>query len=198
MKYFLLLLSFVYISNDVISQNADINILKDINLHRNTNLDNTFKGLTMSVYPISAAIPIATISAGLIKKDSILLGKGIYLGASVLVAIGVELTLKYSVNRDRPYKTYPFIQNVTTEKTPSLPSGHTSDAFATATSLSLAFPKWYIIAPSYLWACSVAYSRLDLGVHYPSDVLAGAIVGAGNAYLCYKANQWLHKRKVVK
>jgi membrane-associated phospholipid phosphatase len=78
---------------------------------------------------------------------------------------------------------------------PSFPSGHTSDAFATATSLSIAFPKWYVIAPSFLWACSVGYSRMDLGVHYPSDVMAGAIIGAGSAYLCYKANRWIQKRR---
>ncbi|MDO9339524.1 MAG: phosphatase PAP2 family protein, partial [Bacteroidales bacterium] len=63
---------------------------------------------------------------------------------------------------------------------------------------TLAYPKWYIIVPSYTWASTVAYSRMDLGVHYPSDVLIGALVGAGSAYLTYKINQKLlnlNKRK---
>jgi len=36
---------------------------------------------------------------------------------------------------------------------------------------------------------------MDLGVHYPTDVLAGAIVGSGSAYLSYRLNKWYLKRK---
>jgi membrane-associated phospholipid phosphatase len=196
MKYIFFLLSCVFINNPVFSQNTDINLLKDINLHRNKNLDNTFKDISFSVYPVSISIPAAMICSAFIKKDSVMKEKGIYIASSILLAEGLAFGLKYAINRDRPDQTYSFIQNVTSEPSPSFPSGHTANAFATATSLSLAFSKWYVIAPSYLWACSVAYSRLDLGVHYPSDVLGGAIVGAGSAFLCYKANQWLYKRKV--
>ena len=71
---------------------------------------------------------------------------------------------------------------------PSFPSGHTSGAFATATILSLEYPKWYVIVPSYLWAGTVGYSRLHLGVHYPTDVLGAMVVGAGSAYLSYKSD----------
>jgi undecaprenyl-diphosphatase len=58
--------------------------------------------------------------------------------------------------------------------------------------LSLAWPKWYIIVPTYTWAGTVAYSRMDLGVHYPSDVLIGALVGAGSAWLCHEVNKKLN------
>ncbi|MFY7909200.1 MAG: phosphatase PAP2 family protein, partial [Emticicia sp.] len=64
-----------------------------------------------------------------------------------------------------------------------------------ATSLSLTFRKWYVVIPAYTWASAAAYSRLHLGVHYPSDVLAGAAIGAGSAWLCYKANRWLQRKK---
>ena len=84
----------------------------------------------------------------------------------------------------------------TNGRSPSFPSGHTSGAFSFATSLTIACPKWYIAGPAYIWAGAVGYSRMDLGVHYPSDVLAGAIIGVGSAYLCYKGQQWLnHNRK---
>jgi len=68
-------------------------------------------------------------------------------------------------------------------------------AFATATSLSLEYPKWYVIVPAYTWAGTVGYSRMHLGVHYPSDVLIGALVGAGSAFITHKVNQKLLKRK---
>jgi len=71
------------------------------------------------------------------------------------------------------------------------PSGHTSTAFATATALTLQYPKWYVIAPSYVYAGLVGYSRMHPGVHHPSDVLAGALIGAGCAYLSHVVNKKL-------
>ena len=178
-----------------IAQNADIDILKNINLNRNKNMDNTFIIISQSITPVSIGAPLGIYCVGLIKHDSALKNKGLYVGASLLISCSITFGLKYAVNRPRPFVTYPFIDKVMDAGSPSFPSGHTSDAFATATSLSLAFPKWYIIAPSFLWAGAVGYSRMDLGVHYPSDVMAGAIIGAGTSYLCYKANRWLHTRK---
>jgi membrane-associated phospholipid phosphatase len=195
MKHFFISVLLVFISTSLISQNTDIDILKSINLHRNKNLDKTFVAISNTTAPISIAIPVGIITAGLIKHDSITTNKGICIAASMLVATSVSVGLKYSINRPRPYVTYSYIEKVSDAGSPSFPSGHTSDAFATATAVSLAYPKWYVIAPSYLWACSVGYSRMDLGVHYPSDVLAGAIIGAGSSYLCYKANRWLHRKR---
>jgi membrane-associated phospholipid phosphatase len=195
MKNNILIFLLLIFSTSVIAQNADIDILKSINVGRDKKLDETFKTLTNSAAPVSIAIPVGLITAGLIKHDSITTNKGICISASLLLAAGISTGLKYAVNRPRPFVTYPFIDKATSAGSPSFPSGHTSDAFATATAISLAYQKWYVVAPSYLWACSVGYSRMHLGVHYPSDVLAGAIIGSGTSFLCYKANRWLHKHK---
>ncbi|MES2285043.1 MAG: phosphatase PAP2 family protein [Bacteroidota bacterium] len=192
MKY--ILLFFISLNLTATAQNIDIDILKSINLNRNKKSDNTFIALSNSVVPLSIAAPLGVIGAGLIKHDSTIKNKGVYIGASIVIAAGITTGLKYAVKRERPFVTYPAIDKAMNAGSPSFPSGHTSDAFATATSLSLAFPKWYVITPSFVWACSVGYSRMDLGVHYPSDVLAGAVIGAGTSYLCYKANKWLYER----
>ena len=119
------------------------------------------------------------------------------LGAAAITA-GITTALKYSVKRDRPFVTYSDITQKSSAGAPSFPSGHTSNSFAVATSVSINYPKWYIIVPSYAWAGTVAYSRMSLGVHYPSDIVAGAWIGAGSAYLTHKVNHKLNKKRRIK
>ncbi len=175
-------------------QNIDIDLLRDINIHRNTKLDPAFKVLSQSMIPVSFGVPVITTGIGLIRKDKKLIDNGLQSGAALVISTVFTYGLKYSINRSRPYDTYLDIQNLSKENDPSFPSGHASSSFAIATSLSLQYKKWYIITPAYLWAGGVSYSRMHMGVHYPSDVLAGALIGAGSAYLCYKGQQWLNKK----
>jgi membrane-associated phospholipid phosphatase len=187
----LLLLTFS-ISN---AQNIDISLLRDINLNRNQSLDPTFKLISNSAVPICVATPIVIYSVGLINKNQDLKKQGIFIGETFLVSAFISTAMKQGFKRERPFKTYPELDKQSDGGSYSFPSGHTSSAFANATALSIAFPKWYVIAPSFVWASAVGYSRMDLGVHYPSDVLAGAIVGSGSAYLTYKINKWMNKKK---
>lgn len=188
-------LTFFLLHFSLFAQNTDIDILKNINQNRNQNLDKPLNGISKSVYPLSVALPISLLGAGLINKDKNLQRQGLTSLASLAISMGTTYTLKKIINRDRPYITYPSIQPYYLEDDPAFPSGHTTAAFTTATSLSLTFKKWYVIVPAYTWAGAVAYSRMHLGVHYPSDVLAGAAIGAGSAWLCYKANRWLQRKK---
>lgn len=190
----LILLLFLFLIQSAFSQNADIELLRSINLDRNKNFDNTFKVITNSAAPISIALPIVMYGISHLKKDTLLLQKSVLIGASVFTAVSISTALKYSINRTRPFVDYPDIEKETSAGSPSFPSGHTSDAFSLATSFSIAYPKWFVIVPAYTWAGAVGYSRMDLGVHYPSDVLIGAIIGAGSAYLCYKAQKWLRSK----
>ena len=189
-----LLLFAILFPATLFAQNWDIEILKNINLNRNNSLDGTFRLFTNSAAPIAFGVPVIMLGMGLFKKDSVIKQKAIYIGTTVLSSAIISGILKYSINRPRPFITYPFIEKIASGGSASFPSGHTSDAFSFATSISIAYPKWYVIIPSYTWAGFVAYSRMDLGVHYPSDVLAGAIIGAGSAYLSYKAMKWLNKK----
>lgn len=176
------------------AQNADINLLKKIN-PQNPN-SGFMRGLSGSVYPVSLATPVTLLATGLIKKDKQLQYKGWEAVGSLAINTVVTLGLKYTINRQRPYDKYPgevFPYSIETD--PSFPSGHTSTAFATATTLSLEFKKWYVVVPAYAWAAGVGYSRMYLGEHYPTDVLAGAVVGAGSAWLSHWATQKLFHKK---
>jgi undecaprenyl-diphosphatase len=71
----------------------------------------------------------------------------------------------------------------------SFPSGHAATSFACATTLALAFPR--LAAPLYLLAAAIAYSRVYVGVHYPLDVLGGAVLGiAVAAGLVFLERRW--------
>ena len=105
------------------------------------------------------------------------------MGASVLASGIISTLLKHIIERPRPFDLYPELEKLSAGGSFSFPSGHTADAFAFATAICIAYPRWYIIIPAFTWAGSVGYSRMDLGVHYPSDVMAGVIIGAATAVI---------------
>ena len=174
----------------VYSQNPDIDLLKQIHIGRNTGLDGVFQLVSSSVTPLTIGAPLGLAGYSHYKKDSVLAGKFPVIAGSAILASLLTTTIKFAVSRERPFEAFPAIRRAgNTDPTPSFPSGHTSSAFATATSFSMAFPRWYVIAPAYSWAAAVAYSRMHMGMHYPSDVAAGALIGAGSTWLCYKLNR---------
>jgi membrane-associated phospholipid phosphatase len=188
---FLLLLLFPL---QVSSQNIDIRLLRFFNSPESLPSDNFFRFVSNSDAYVVTGIPAGLAVTGLVIRNQKLVRNALtYLGASA-ITFGITTALKYSINRPRPFITYPDIIKKSDAGSPSFPSGHTSSAFAMATSLSLAYPEWYIMVPSFAYACTVAYSSMYLGVHYPSDVAAGALIGAGCAYLSYKVNKALLKK----
>jgi len=171
------------------AQNWDINTLKSIN-PQNPN-SNIMKGFSHSLYPVAIVTPVAILTTGLMKKDKSLQNKGWEMVGSLVINTAVTQALKHTINRDRPVETYPgVVYPYRLDKSASFPSGHSSTAFATATTLTLEFKKWYVAVPAYAWAAGVGYSRIYLGEHYPTDVIAGAAVGAGSALLSH----WLSKK----
>jgi membrane-associated phospholipid phosphatase len=186
---------FTLISYGVSSQNADIDILKQINQGKSVAMDKFCQALSNSVAPIAIATPAYFIVTAIKKKDSSSIAKAVFFTSSLVVATVIANVTKIAVQRDRPYETYSFIEQKTSVYGYSFPSSHTSNAFQLATSLTIVYPKWYVVAPSYLWASAVGYSRMELGVHYPSDVLAGAIIGSGSALLSHKLTKWLNKKR---
>ncbi|MFM6924413.1 MAG: phosphatase PAP2 family protein [Ferruginibacter sp.] len=200
-KYKKLFLALACISSclNSFSQNADIDLLKSINKHE-TSFKNKYLELNASsVTAVSIAVPASMAIAGFIKHDKKLKLDALYTGAAFLASSIVTRATKSIVNRQRPFEKYPFIIKRDDEAGGlSFPSGHTSAAFCTATSISLRYRKWYVIAPAYIFATSVGWARMYQGVHYPSDVLAGALVGACSAWLGYKAQKWITNKKEQK
>lgn len=189
---------FVYFSFIVVfglsAQNWDINTLHQINSWDGKFIRNYNKIISRTEPYVAIGVPVAMALAAWVKHDKELLKDAIYVGTSVAGAFVVTYGMKFLVDRERPYDKYPDrLHPYSYESSPSFPSSHTSSAFALATSLCVRYPKWYVIAPSALWACSVGMSRMNEGVHYPSDVLAGAVMGMGCAVANIYINRWLNK-----
>lgn len=195
-KKLILILNSLAIVSLCFCQNFDIDLLRSVNLERNQQLDPMMKLLSESATPVTVTVPITTFAYGWLAHNKNIQLKGIKMAVAVIGASLLTTSIKYAIKRDRPFITYPDIIKLDNAGSPSFPSGHTSTAFSTATALSISFPKWYVIVPSYLWAGSVGYSRMHLGVHYPSDVIAGAIIGSGTAYIShYLLKRWHQKPK---
>jgi membrane-associated phospholipid phosphatase len=190
-------LTWLFLSTSISqAQSTDLKWLDKINSAPNASADKAWEFVSNSVTPVSLATPVSMFVVGHVTHNKELKLKSYKAGVSLLVAGVISSTLKVTVQRERPFTTYPDIIYQKTETgSYSFPSGHTNFAFATATSLTLAFPKWYVFVPAYSYAAAVGYSRMYLGVHYPSDVLAGALIGTGSSLLTWKAQKWLNKKR---
>lgn len=175
---------------------AELNTLRRINPNNPNsavwnNLSNTSKY-------ISVGVPVGYFVAGLMHDDKALKQKAAYTAAAILLNTASTTLLKNVIKRERPYNSYTGIFPYKIESDYAFPSGHTSSAFATATSLAIATKKWYVAVPAFAWSAGVGYSRIYLGQHYPSDVIMGALVGSSSALICHWATKQLAKRKKIK
>ena len=194
--FLLSLYSILYVQYSF-SQPGEVKFLASIYNDSSSFKITSSKILSTSVAPLSAAVPFTLLITGIIKDDSVMVENGIK--ASVAFGFNAIVTtgMKYGFDRRRPYTIYPSLFHQKSKKVEdySFPSAHTSFAFTTATSLSLSCKKWYVIVPAYAWACGVAYSRMQLGMHYPTDVLMGALIGTASSFLSFKIDKLMNHKK---
>lgn len=113
----------------------------------------------------------------------------LYFGLTFLITALITSGTKELVQRLRPLHNdalIPYLRVITTEEGYSFFSGHTSNSFAICTFLYLVFRsvlKWAFWL--YTWAIPYSFSRMYLGVHFPTDVMVGLMIGVSVASLVY-------------
>ncbi|MFI8497190.1 bifunctional phosphatase PAP2/diacylglycerol kinase family protein [Streptomyces sp. NPDC085524] len=129
------------------------------------------------LWGVSGAV-IAAVGSARARRAVLRGAASLALASATINTVG-----KWSVRRPRPLLegVPPVRQLATQPTTTSFPSGHSASAFAFAAGLALESPGWgAVLAPV---ALSVAFSRVYTGVHYPSDVVAGATLGVAAGFL---------------
>jgi undecaprenyl-diphosphatase len=143
--------------------------------HRVGWLDPVFVALTVIGYAGLVWIALAPLVSVLAKRY-LFFGLGLT-AACVWSADLIALGIKAATDRPRPFESIAGIDALIGATVGnSLPSGHAATSFAGAVILTYLLPR---AAPYvFLLAVAIAFSRIYVGVHYPSDVLAGAALGA--------------------
>lgn len=172
--------------------NADANILLFIQEYiRQDWMDGFWKGITILgnagwfwiLMSVILLIPKKTRPIGITALVSLLIG-----------ALITNVFLKNVVARIRPYEVVDgLILIIEKQRDYSFPSGHTCASFAAAMVYLKMMPKKYGV-PFVILAVLIAFSRLYVGVHYPSDVIGGLIIGIFSAWTAVHMMECLRKR----
>lgn len=125
---------------------------------------------------------------------------GILAGCALIFSLlFTNLGLKLLLTRPRPYTVVEGLIPLLTSGDPnSFPSGHTSAAFSAGLVWARTLPKAWMRRAAVIQAVLMGLSRLYVGVHYPSDVLSGALVGAVCALLALWIGRLWQRRQEKK
>lgn len=177
-------------SSDSCWQAADLSAFRFINSDlSNAILDKTMPWLTNLGESWAACILIMMMIAINHKPIERGLKTGIFLSLIYGLVSAFQLSIKHLIDRPRPFLEHDAIVRSVYSTDYSFPSGHAATAFMMAVILSTQFPRYRYAF--YFLAGLVSFSRIYLGVHYPSDVIAGAIIG-------YAIAKWLISSKNIK
>ncbi len=170
-------------------KSLDVKIFRSFNNIHSSFVNGLVNVTNKSLILVSIAAPVGMFVAARINENHYDESSAVLLALSEGLNEGVTHILKTTVRRNRPYRTLNgvYLTDTTAVKGGfSFPSGHSSGSFVIATSLTLRYPdKPVLIAGLYAYATLVALGRMYWGVHYPSDVLSGMLIGAGSAALIY-------------
>jgi membrane-associated phospholipid phosphatase len=164
-----------------------------ISTHRFAPLNDFFVALG-TVEKLGAIWVVCALALGITQRRGLLptVVLGVVTGLATFIADSVTFGVKDLVHRTRPFDAHPAIHPLYVVHSSSFPAGHAATAFAGAVLLSYVVLR---LTPLFLGlAVAICFSRVYDGVHYPTDVLAGAAIGAAVGGLAIVGLRLLERR----
>lgn len=180
-------------------EKIDISIFREINKNRNSFLDNTVPVIDRTLLPTAVVTPPLMFFLARSSNSNYDENSAVLLGLSEATSFVATMGLKLAFQRERPFVCLNdvYCDEASTLGDPhSFPSGHTAMSFSMATSLTLRYPdNPLLIAGMFTYASTIAFGRMYLGTHFPSDVLTGMLIGSGSAVLMYSLRKEIFNAK---
>jgi undecaprenyl-diphosphatase len=157
-------------------------------------------GIAVDLTALGSAtvLTLCTVTALIVLLAARDRGSAIQLSITAVGSAGLIGLLKQMLERDRP----PVVSHLVEVTGFSYPSGHSLAAAAIYTTLAIlacraiapGWPRGAVLSLAFVLVLAIGFSRVYLGVHYPSDVLAGLALGCGWAFLVTAVRVWLTAR----
>lgn len=154
----------------------DDRIVEWVAAHRFGPLDGFFVALG-TIEKLGAIWVVLAFVLGLLMRRGVrtAVALAVLTAATTFAADSASFGVKDLAHRARPFEAHPQIHPIYVVHSSSFPAGHAATAFAGATLLSYLAPRF---VPLFVGlAAAIGFSRVYVGVHYPTDVLAGAAIG---------------------
>ena len=154
------------------------NIIAEIQLHQSPVSIRFFQLVSDSISFFSLGIPAIFLVSGLVKKRKIWVRNALIILLGISLGGLISAVLKRTIREPRPYEVDARITQWSVGGSNSFPSGHTVEATAAAIGFStILFRTPISIGLSVIWALTIMFSRIVLGVHNFTDILGGLAIG---------------------
>jgi undecaprenyl-diphosphatase len=154
------------------------NIIAELQAAQSPSSIKFFQVVSDSISFISLGIPAVFLITGLVKRNKDFTRKGLLILLSIALAGLIGAVIKRTVKEPRPYEVDSRITQWSVGGSNSFPSGHTAEASVAALGFSLILFRTPIsVVLTVMWALLIMLSRIVLGVHNFTDILAGIVVG---------------------
>jgi undecaprenyl-diphosphatase len=169
------------------NKTTEQNLITELQLRQTPGSVRFFQLVSDSISYFSLGIPAIALSIGLIRRKKIWVRHALIILLGIALGGSISAIIKRTLKEPRPYEVDQRIAQLSVGGSNSFPSGHTVEATAAAVGFStLLFRVPISVVLSVAWALMIMFSRIVLGVHNFTDILAGAAVGCMGLLIVYR------------